>query len=226
MIQRKPALFIGSSSEDLEIARFVHQELDYDCEITIWDQGLSEVGKTLLESLLTKAEKFDFALLIATGNDKVEVRGEQHLAPRDNVMFELGLFMGRLGSNRTYLLINRDKPPKLPSDLAGVTLLTFGERIDQHYRSAIVPACQTIREQIKKLGLKEENRLEKLSKATEDIEDVSSKFSEMLNLLEIIVNKFEGLIDKDRFKEILGDVGDFSKLLGKKLLDRKKIEEK
>ena len=50
-----------------------------------------------------------------------ESRGKPWPVPRDNVIFELGLFMGRLGKERAILMEPRDEDVKLPSDLAGVT---------------------------------------------------------------------------------------------------------
>jgi hypothetical protein len=81
--------------------------------------------------------QFDFGLLLGTQDDKVEVRGTEYLQPRDNVLFELGLFIGRLGLNNCAFLIDTDI--KVLSDIKGISLarfdkkniLTFNEAIKQ-----------------------------------------------------------------------------------------------
>lgn len=62
----KPSLFIGSSSEGLEIARAIELNLEYDAEVTIWSNGLFGLGMGTLETLVKSLDKFDFAALILT----------------------------------------------------------------------------------------------------------------------------------------------------------------
>lgn len=151
----KPKLFIGSSTEGLPVARAVQSELETDAEATIWNQGFFAPSRATLETLVQDAPTFDFSLIIAHGDDRLDSRGsEGTLAPRDNVIFELGLFFGVLGRKRTFFLFNRTRPPKLPTDIAGVTALTYANRDDGNLRAALGPACQQIRAQIEKLGFK------------------------------------------------------------------------
>jgi hypothetical protein len=72
-------------------------------------------------------------------------------SPRDNVIFELGLFMGALGRERTFIVYNRDQEIKLPSDLAGVTAARFGDRTDGNLQAALGPVCTAVRNQIAKV---------------------------------------------------------------------------
>jgi hypothetical protein len=76
------------------------------------------------------------------------------LSPRDNVLFELGLFMGRLGRSRTFILHQRVPAPKIPSDLAGVTTAVYDwpRQDDRNYLAAVGPACDNIRQVIRELG--------------------------------------------------------------------------
>ena len=62
-----------------------------------------------LEALVRMLDRFDFAVLVITPDDVVSIRGDIRQAPRDNVMFELGLFMGRLGPARTFAVCS-DSP--------------------------------------------------------------------------------------------------------------------
>ncbi|MBI1851507.1 MAG: nucleotide-binding protein, partial [Planctomycetes bacterium] len=76
--------------------------------------------------------------------------------PRDNVIFELGLFMGKLGRFRTFLVYNEDEDIKIPSDLAGVTHATFRRReTDRNIRAQVSPACTKIEDAIRQQGGKE-----------------------------------------------------------------------
>ena len=55
----------------------------------------------------------------------IESRKKKQAAPRDNVIFELGLFMGALGRERTFIVKPRHVDIKIPSDLLGVTFIEY-----------------------------------------------------------------------------------------------------
>ena len=81
------------------------------------------------------------------------VRDDETLGPRDNIVFELGLFMGRLGPERTFIVRPSSSPLKIPSDLAGVSAALFDwPRSDTNYRAALGPSCDLMREAIRRLG--------------------------------------------------------------------------
>ena len=111
------------------------------------------LGRTFIESLISAIGRFDFAALVLTPDDQMIVRNDETLGPRDNIIFELGLFMGRLGRERTFIVRPASGPLKIPSDLAGVSLATYDwPRSDNNYRDAVGPACDLIREVIRDLG--------------------------------------------------------------------------
>src|SRR5690349_11927339 len=92
----RPSVFIGSSSEGLKIARAVQANLDDAAETTLWSQGVFGLSEGTLESLVDRSQDFDFAILVLTPDDLIESRTRRAAAPRDNVLFELGLFTGCL----------------------------------------------------------------------------------------------------------------------------------
>lgn len=152
----KPALFIGSSSEGVEFARAARQALDEAAEVTLWNEDFFDPGKTFIERLVEAVAQFDFALLVLTADDVVQSRAAELFGPRDNVLFELGLFMGRLGRPRTFILHQRRGDFKMPSDLAGVTTLSFDwPRDDGSHRRAVGTATDKIARIVRNLGFAE-----------------------------------------------------------------------
>jgi hypothetical protein len=109
-------------------------------------------GKSNLESLVETAATLDFGVLVLTPDDLTESKGHTMDSPRDNVLFELGLFMGRLGRERTFAIYNRDEPIKLPSDLAGVTLATFPRYSAPNLAAQVSSACTPVLNAIDTLG--------------------------------------------------------------------------
>lgn len=149
----KPRLFIGSSSESISLAYAVHENLRHDAECTPWSEGVFEPNKYILESILQSLEKSDFGLFIFAGDDIIKMRSVDYVAVRDNVLFELGLFVGRLGRERTFFLLPDDhKAFRLPTDLLGLTPLTYeSDRQDGNWAAAVGPACNQVRQIIKRL---------------------------------------------------------------------------
>lgn len=146
----KPRLFIGSSVEGLPVARAIKAELDYDMEVTVWSQGVFKLSHSPLEDLSIVLENSDFASFVFLPEDKLEIRGEEKTSVRDNVVFELGLFYGKLGRDRVSYIMPRGYDLHLPSDLTGVTGGTF-EYPNTNMQASVGSYCEQIREQMRRL---------------------------------------------------------------------------
>jgi predicted nucleotide-binding protein len=145
----KPSLFIASSSEGLPVARALQAELDDVCEPVVWSQAAFGPAGTTIGSLLARARNCDFAALVVTPDDLVVTRGTEVSVGRDNVIFELGMFMAALGPERVFIIQPYDKDLRLPSNLAGVTCLKYrSNRADRNLQAAIGPAANAIRNRI------------------------------------------------------------------------------
>ncbi len=122
----EPVIFIGSSSEGLKIAGAINNYLSrLPCVPKLWDAGVFEASKTTIEDLLKFTKESDFAVIVLTPDDITRSRRTKKMAPRDNVVFELGLFMGALSRERTYIVAPRNVGIKIPTDLLGVTCLPY-----------------------------------------------------------------------------------------------------
>ena len=142
----RPQVFIGSSSEGKRVAEFLQLGLHDEMETTIWGQGASSASPAeTLESLVHATASYDFAVLVLTPDDLVESRGSRSNAPRDNVLLELGLFIGAIGRKRTFIVYPADEELALPSDLAGVTAATYRSRKDANLLAALGPVCTQIK---------------------------------------------------------------------------------
>jgi diguanylate cyclase (GGDEF)-like protein len=185
----KPKVFVGSSKEGLPIAHSIQEELEFDAEVTVWKQDIFRPGATTIESLQSALLMFDFAVFVMSPDDRITSRGSAGQAPRDNVIFELGLFIGRLGKDRVFFIVPRNTPKMhIPTDLLGVTALSFDPaRSDRNIRASVGPACNQMRRvfaicaQITSQGSakstsREENELTSALKAT--IEEAVSRIHE------------------------------------------------
>lgn len=113
MANNRPVIFIGSSKEGLSIAEALLVNLDYAADVVLWSQGVFGLSAGTLESLVKKLSDFDFAILVLTPDDVAITSGEAKQLPRDNVLLELGLFMGSLGRDRCFIVYDRSNQMKL-----------------------------------------------------------------------------------------------------------------
>lgn len=146
-------VFIISSVESLDVARTIQNAFAHDSFTTvIWTDGVFKIANYTLQSLEDELDNSDFAIAIAHSDDMTESRGRAWPAPRDNVVFELGLFMGRLGKARAILMEPRDEGVKLPSDLAGITTIPYRYQKGKDAAAMMGPACNALRDHIRLLG--------------------------------------------------------------------------
>lgn len=150
----KPRVFIGSSVEGLSVAYPVQQNLLHEAEVTIWDQGVFELSQTTMESLTKVLSESDFAIFVFSPDDLIRIRNLTAPAVRDNVLFEFGLFIGKLGRERVFFILPSDGDLHIPTDLLGVTPGRYeSTREDGSMQAATGSVCYQIRLQMKKLGI-------------------------------------------------------------------------
>jgi predicted nucleotide-binding protein len=119
----KAEIFIGCSVEGLTEAKIIQMELAHSANTVIWSQGVFGLSRGTLETLVEKARSFTHAILVLTPDDMLIHRADEVTAARDNVLFELGLFMGALGRERTFVVT--EKSVRLPTDLAWIATVSF-----------------------------------------------------------------------------------------------------
>jgi predicted nucleotide-binding protein len=133
----RPRLFLICSAEALPIAKAIRVGLEHDAEVVIWsDDMIFAPGAYPIEALEEQVGLADFGVALAEPDDLVLSRDRLSATPRDNVIFELGFFMSRLGRHRTLLLVPQAEDVRLPSDFKGLTPLP--------YRTALTPKERAI----------------------------------------------------------------------------------
>lgn len=153
MTRRSPTLFIGSSTEGLEWARALQSALRYECDPQVWTDGIFQEGGTALASLRAATDIFDFAAFVFTGDDQVLRRGVQGMAPRDNVVLELGMFLAALGPDRVFVFRPREDMLVTPSDWWGILDCQYS-RTSANPTAAMSTAAKELRHRVSQLGLK------------------------------------------------------------------------
>jgi len=145
-------VFIGSSGNSIDLANALYGHLSPICKCKVWPHDVFQLSHTTLEDLIDQCSENDFAVFVWSPDDKSESKGIKSPAPRDNVVFETGLFMGRLGPKRVFSVLPDTRDVKVPSDLFGYTNTAYqtAEGIDSAHATLI--AAGEIKKQMAKLG--------------------------------------------------------------------------
>lgn len=146
-----PQIFIGSSTQTLDIAKQLKAELNAslgpNCKVECWNDDIFKLSNTIIEVLELKSATCDFAILVAGADDIKTSIKTTSLVPRDNVIFEAGLFMGALSRERTFILTpdstSKDQV-ELPSDLQGINLANFTKNEGSYDMSSAVDKISSI----------------------------------------------------------------------------------
>ena len=123
----KPRIFLGSSGQQERLLQSLTRGLQDIADVEPWTTVFNP-GVSTLDRLVELTREVDFAAFVfarddwtTTGASPDAVPGEA--SPRDNVVFEAGLFGGALGIRRTFILHAHGS--KLPSDLLGLTCVRY-----------------------------------------------------------------------------------------------------
>ena len=142
---QKIRLFLMTSKAASEAALAIEKALADQFSIVTWKEGGLRGTNYAIASLERVLDQSDVAIAIA----EPSLDGRHG---RDNIIFELGFFMGRLGRHRTFLLEPRGEKSELPPELAGVHTLTWPHHPGGNLADAIAPACGKLTQLITELG--------------------------------------------------------------------------
>ena len=124
----KLRIFVASSSEAKIEDQFIRGILeDNNIKVITWKE-VFHTGEFNLESLLNITEQIHGAIIILTCDDALWYREASNMAPRDNILFEMGLFMKALGRKHTALIFcenEKGEMPKSPTDILGLNVIYF-----------------------------------------------------------------------------------------------------
>lgn len=148
----KPRIFLGSSGKQTKLLQALTRGLEEVAQVVPWTTSFNP-GTTTLERLVELTREVDFAAFVFAQDDWTSKGGPTaspesgQASPRDNVVYEAGLFGGTLGMRRTFIL--HANGAKLPSDLLGLTCIRYGESISAAEMRAV---NQKLRKAIEETG--------------------------------------------------------------------------
>jgi hypothetical protein len=126
----KPRIFLGSSGKQARLVQALTRGLSEVCEVEPWTTVFNP-GVSTLDRLVELTREVDFAAFVFAQDDWTSSPSDTtttgQASPRDNVVFEAGLFGGALGMRRTFIL--HAKGAKLPTDLLGMTAVRYPEAL-------------------------------------------------------------------------------------------------
>ncbi|CAM3624404.1 TIR domain-containing protein [Pseudoalteromonas maricaloris] len=194
----KPRIFIGSSVESLPIADAIAENLEFDAEVTIWRSGTFNLSSNTLDDLILKSKSVDFSAFIFSPDDLAIMRSREKYVVRDNVLFELGLFIGSIGKERCFIIKPRGEELHFPSDLLGITPTDYDQnRSDNNLTSSLTYASTQIKREMSNKGVLKVISTPEFQKL--DVNNVLSEVSEkdliiLGSLLESYNNDIEGCV--------------------------------
>ncbi len=121
------------------------------------ESGSFSLSLTPLDSITAALNSSDFGIFVFSLDDETKMRGTVCDTVRDNVIFELGLFIGKLGKRRCFIVMPDNINFHIPTDLLGVTPAKYsGIRDKKEIAASLGPACHEIRQAMSLQGVLKE----------------------------------------------------------------------
>lgn len=151
-------VFIGSSAEAINIANGIFENLERHITPNPWYSDTFGINEYTMDSLEKELNNNDFAIFIFSPDDVAIIRDKTVFITRDNTIFEMGLFYGKLGKERVFAIVPNTIKHEIQvednkvisdfhilSDFSGITLAYYdNERKDNKFSSITLTACNKI----------------------------------------------------------------------------------
>ncbi|MBW7454539.1 TIR domain-containing protein [Paenibacillus sepulcri] len=204
----KPKVFIGSSREAMAYVNAIHDQLSFSAEVTPWHAGVFRGNDYPMEALERQLESNDFAVFVLSPDDVIRMRGKTYFIARDNTMFEMGLFWGKLRRGRVFFMIpdqvqsGRDGQEvdqyHLASDLEGLTVLKYeAHRTDANRIAAVNQACSFLIGRIHELGF--------FLTPDKELESAHQELTLLRSVVHFYRDFNKGILERDRHENELID---------------------
>jgi hypothetical protein len=120
----KPRIFLGSSGKQADLLEAITDGIEDVVDVEPWTTTFNP-GRSTLDRLVELSQQVDFAAFVFAQDDwtTTDMSEAGQASPRDNVVFEAGLFGSALGIRRTFIL--HASGSKLPTDLLGLTTIRY-----------------------------------------------------------------------------------------------------
>lgn len=144
-----PRLFIGSSSKATDVAKALKKLLKSEkLAPEIWNEKtFNKLGASYLNRLEVAVDEFDFGVFIFNNDDNITSRKKKEKTTRDNVIFELGMFLGKHSRKRAYVLWPEDLNVRILSDFSGIIVAKYKSK-GSDLETALIPAAKQILDSI------------------------------------------------------------------------------
>jgi predicted nucleotide-binding protein len=130
----------------LELKNYLQNTLGVEQPIVLREQ--SGLGKTMIEKFEREAEDIGMVFVLLTPDDEVVIPGAPESGnrrARQNVILELGFFLGRLGRESGKILLLHKGPIEIPSDIVGIEYIDIS--------NGIWSAGEDIRRELRAVGV-------------------------------------------------------------------------
>ena len=150
----KPRIFIGSSGGSERYASAIHSYLRPVAECTVWTEGAFGLATSTIAGLKKNLRDSDFGIFVFAPDDVADIKGRMLKVPRDNVVYEAGLFSGYLCPERCFIVVPETVQVHLPTDLLGITVGFYEDiRSDDNHIAAVGTFCADVKREIASQGL-------------------------------------------------------------------------
>jgi predicted nucleotide-binding protein len=193
----KPHIFIGSSLEGYKEVKHLQVALSEFCECTPWKNAF-EPNKETMANLINATQEYDFAAFILTPDDTIARRGINRKAIRNNILFEIGLFMGSIGQRKTFLVHCTEDTLDIPTDLIAIQRITYPrqKKLKNSMQVAATKMEEAIAEMVK------DPEPSPTQSCSNFIEKIIKKCPDQITIGDLLELHEQGAITSPQFKEL------------------------